>query len=126
MLSPSKGDGAISPVHHRHVDFRRDPSDDTESPVVPTVVEGSRRLALEVTIDEAMQKSAQLCGLPAALQIMVMVFTNIDPVVQRWFKCLPDGDAGTLAACEALVNTTGVDISVAFCELPSDAYEWTR
>eukprot|EP00191_Tetraselmis_sp_GSL018_P009447 CAMPEP_0177600314 /NCGR_PEP_ID=MMETSP0419_2-20121207/13552_1 /TAXON_ID=582737 /ORGANISM="Tetraselmis sp., Strain GSL018" /LENGTH=670 /DNA_ID=CAMNT_0019093289 /DNA_START=328 /DNA_END=2340 /DNA_ORIENTATION=+ len=91
----------------------------------------------EIGIDTALQRSigefgrgqqifyclAQFAWVSAALQTLVMVFTGLDPVVQRWFSC---SEGPHREACEAVLNSTKSDPSEDFCKLPVDAYTWTR
>jgi len=93
----------------------------------------------EISIDAALQSTvgefgrgqqlfygmAQLIWLPAALLTLLMVFTNLDPLGQGWYLCVPGHEQAEL--CASALNTTDTgEASLLFCQLSEEAWEWTR
>lgn len=54
----------------------------------------------------------------AAIQTLVTVFVSIDPVAQRWWRCVNPEDK----VCRAALASLKPDV----CGLPRNAWQWTR
>uniref|UniRef100_A0A061RDK7 MFS transporter, OCT family, solute carrier family 22 (Organic cation transporter), member 4/5 n=2 Tax=Tetraselmis sp. GSL018 TaxID=582737 RepID=A0A061RDK7_9CHLO len=65
----------------------------------------------------------QLAWIPAAFITLVMVFTTLDPVSQRWFSCV---EGKYREECLVVLNSRKTDHTVDFCSLPRESYAWTR